>query len=116
MGTPRTCRAVASLNATYAYVAITVALSAVAFGLSGAAARNPKRHDLWIAAFVFYAAATVLGVHADGVLRVKLATGMCDNNTVRGVMLFTETFVSIVIVAWLAFSIVLGRQARFLPV
>lgn len=90
----RSCRVVTPPWLVYAQMGFTAAA-----GVTGIALGATKQ---WIAAFVLVAAAVLTGVHADSVLRIWLATDKCNNRTVYGSMLFTESFTAILILLWLA--------------
>lgn len=100
----RLCRSV-----TPDWLLLAEIIIASAAGVAGIVCAATKQ---WLPAFILLAGATLAGVHADGSLRVRLATGACDNKQVVFVLLFVEVWTAIVILSWLAACIWLATISR----
>lgn len=82
-------------------VIVELALAASA-GCAGIVCGSLKQ---WLPAFILLAVATLAGIHADGTLRVRLATGACNDTRIVASLLCVEVWTAIVILFWLAMCI-----------
>jgi len=98
----RLCRSV-----TPDWLVITEVALALAVGIAGVACAATKN---WIAGFVLLAVAVLCGVHADGSLRVKLATTRCGDDVLTPLLLTVEVWTALLLVFWLAMCIWCATQ------
>jgi hypothetical protein len=99
---PRLCRSV-----TPEWLVITEATLAFATGIAGVACAATKN---WIPGFVLLAVAVLCGMHADGSLRVKLATTHCGNGVFTPLLITVEVWTALLLLFWLAMCIWCATQ------